>query len=106
MAPSPASEVVRPPSPPPADGAAGRVGAEDGDAKRSYVRRMFSAIAPRYDLLNHLLSLNVDRYWRRAAVSRRGWEARPRRVYLDVCAGTLDLAAALARAAGFRGRVL
>src|SRR2546430_2614204 len=35
----------------------------------AYVRGMFTAIAPRYDFLNHLLSLNVDRSWRRAAVA-------------------------------------
>jgi demethylmenaquinone methyltransferase / 2-methoxy-6-polyprenyl-1,4-benzoquinol methylase len=85
------------PPPPPAAG---------GDVKRAYVRGMFTAIAPRYEFLNHLLSLNVDRRWRRAAVARLGWEARPDGVYLDLCAGTLDLAAALARARGFRGRVL
>src|SRR5512137_1496589 len=45
--------------------------------KRRYVREMFSAIAPTYDLLNHALSLNVDRGWRLRALRRLGWEARP-----------------------------
>src|SRR2546426_5485083 len=96
MTPSPSSEVVR---------AAGG-SAADGEMKRAYVRRMFAAVAPRYDLLNHLLSLTLDRRWRRAAVARLGWEARPDGVYLDLCAGTLDLAATLARARGFRGTVI
>lgn len=67
---------------------------------------MFSDIAPRYDLLNHVLSLNVDRLWRRAAVARLNWTAQPGGVFLDACAGTLDLADTLARRTGFQGRVV
>jgi demethylmenaquinone methyltransferase/2-methoxy-6-polyprenyl-1,4-benzoquinol methylase len=74
--------------------------------KRRYVREMFSAIAPTYDLLNHVLSLNIDRSWRNTALARLGWEARPEGRYLDACAGTLDFGAALMEKAGFRGSVV
>ncbi len=77
-----------------------------GADKRAYVRGIFRAIAPRYDLLNHVLSLNIDRRWRRLAVDRLGWERIPEGTYLDLCAGTMDLSAELANRAGFRGRVI
>ncbi|HEU5218770.1 MAG TPA: ubiquinone/menaquinone biosynthesis methyltransferase [Gemmatimonadales bacterium] len=77
-----------------------------GAEKRAYVRGVFTAIAPRYDLLNHLLSLNVDRRWRRLAVDRLAWERQPHRTYLDLCSGTMDLAAELANRPGFTGRVI
>jgi demethylmenaquinone methyltransferase / 2-methoxy-6-polyprenyl-1,4-benzoquinol methylase len=80
--------------------------ARGGAAKHAYVRRTFSEIAPRYDLLNHLLSVNVDRRWRRRAIHALGWERDPAGTYLDLCAGTLDVGALLARQAGFRGYVI
>ena len=79
---------------------------EAGLAKRSYVRGMFSEIAPRYDLLNPALSLNPARRWRRRAVNALGWQSAPQGTYLDLCAGTLDLGVELVRRPGFRGRVV
>jgi demethylmenaquinone methyltransferase / 2-methoxy-6-polyprenyl-1,4-benzoquinol methylase len=76
------------------------------EEKAAHVRRMFSSIAPRYDLLNHLLSLNIDKQWRRRAVDVLQWERTPDGLFLDNCAGTLDLACELARRPGFGGRVV
>jgi len=67
---------------------------------------MFTAIAPRYDFLNHVLSLNIDRRWRRQAIARLEWERMPSGRYLDLCAGTLDLAATLGRQLRFTGGVI
>jgi len=63
------------------------------------VRQMFSRIAHRYDVANHVLSLEVDRLWRRRLARRfRHILANPRANVLDLCCGTGDLAAALRRA--------
>src|SRR5579863_10279013 len=77
--------------------------ANEVDASRK-VREMFTKIAPRYDLLNHLLSLELDRMWRaRTARILRPILERPEARILDLCCGTGDLAFALQRKA--KGRV-
>jgi len=76
------------------------------EEKAIAVRRMFGAIAPRYDLLNHVLSLNIDRRWRRRTVDRLLVGMRPEGLFLDACSGTLDLALELAGREGFLGRVV
>jgi len=70
----------------------------EADASKK-VREMFTQIAPRYDLLNHLLSLQLDRFWRtRTARLLHSILDRPDALVLDLCCGTGDLAFALARA--------
>jgi demethylmenaquinone methyltransferase/2-methoxy-6-polyprenyl-1,4-benzoquinol methylase len=72
--------------------------ATEADASKK-VREMFTQIAPRYDLLNHLLSLQLDRLWRaRTAKRLQPILNRPDALVLDLCCGTGDLAFALARA--------
>ena len=83
-----------------------RAAAAGAPVKRSYVQRIFSEIAPRYDLLNRLLSGGIDRSWRRAAIEALGVERRPSGTYLDLCAGTLDVGAAISRQPGFCGHIV
>ena len=60
------------------------------------IREMFGRIAPRYDLLNHLLSMRIDVHWRKALVRRvRDYLRRPETRWMDVCCGTGDLLIAL-----------
>jgi len=76
-------------------------GASDRSSAARAVREMFTSIAPRYDLLNHVLSFNVDRiWWRRTASTFRHILARSDASVLDLCCGTGDMAFALQRQAG------
>ena len=74
------------------------------DKSGERVQRMFGEIAPHYDRMNHLLSLNIDRYWRRRTV--RTLAPKPGEPILDVCTGTGDLAIALARATGGKSEIV
>src|SRR5580698_4087894 len=71
-------------------------GVNDEAAASIAVRQMFDSIAPRYDILNHLLSSNVDRlWWWRAARHFKTVLANPDAAILDICCGTGDMTMAL-----------
>ncbi|HUI82738.1 MAG TPA: ubiquinone/menaquinone biosynthesis methyltransferase [Candidatus Binatia bacterium] len=73
-------------------------GARDEASAARAVREMFTSIAPRYDLLNHVLSMNVDRvWWNRTARAFRHVLRRPEVQVLDLCCGTGDMTFALYR---------
>jgi len=76
-------------------------GSRDPRSAARAVREMFTSIAPRYDLLNHVLSFNVDRlWWRRTARAFRHILNREDARILDLCCGTGDMTFALRRQAG------
>src|SRR5579863_3840914 len=76
-------------------------GASDPASAAHAVREMFTSIAPRYDLLNHVLSFNVDRlWWRRTARTFAQVLAQPDSRVLDLCCGTGDMTFALQKQAG------
>jgi demethylmenaquinone methyltransferase / 2-methoxy-6-polyprenyl-1,4-benzoquinol methylase len=76
-------------------------GALDRESAAKAVREMFTLIAPRYDLLNHVLSCNVDRlWWWRTARKFDAILKRPDARVLDLCCGTGDMTFALGRRAG------
>ncbi len=72
------------------------LGAEDETSAAHAVRQMFNSIAPRYDLLNHLLSANIDRlWWNKTAHRFRDLLSNPDAAVLDICCGTGDMTMAL-----------
>jgi demethylmenaquinone methyltransferase/2-methoxy-6-polyprenyl-1,4-benzoquinol methylase len=82
----------------PAKGTQPEGAVSEADASKK-IREMFTQIAPRYDLLNHLLSFELDRVWRARAAKRLGpILERPDALVLDLCCGTGDLALALSHA--------
>src|SRR3954466_9393351 len=71
-------------------------GAATEQEAAAWVREMFGRVAPRYDMLNHVLSFNIDKLWRKRTVKRlRPILDRPDAVVLDLCCGTGDLMLAL-----------
>jgi demethylmenaquinone methyltransferase/2-methoxy-6-polyprenyl-1,4-benzoquinol methylase len=75
-------------------------GARDTESAGKAVRDMFTSIAPRYDLVNHVLSFNTDRFWWwRAARTFESILKRPDARVLDLCCGTGDMTFALRRRA-------
>ena len=74
-------------------------GARTEEEAARWVRAMFGRVAGRYDLLNHLLSANIDRHWRTKTVRRvNEIPGRPDAICLDLCCGTGDLMIALQKA--------
>ena len=81
------------------------LGVEDEARSADAVQQMFNSIAPRYDLLNHLLSANIDRlWWRRTATRFCDVLANPKAAILDICCGTGDLTVAMLRRRSPSGR--
>lgn len=72
--------------------------------KAAYIEGLFASIAPRYDLLNSVLSLSRHKYWRKFAA--RQCRLSPGDRALDVCAGTLDLTIELSREVGPSGEIV
>jgi demethylmenaquinone methyltransferase/2-methoxy-6-polyprenyl-1,4-benzoquinol methylase len=72
------------------------MGVHDESHAAEAVQQMFNSIASRYDLLNHVLSANIDRlWWRRTARQFRSVLRNPDAAILDICCGTGDMTMAL-----------
>jgi demethylmenaquinone methyltransferase/2-methoxy-6-polyprenyl-1,4-benzoquinol methylase len=74
------------------------------DEKKGRVRGVFDSVAPRYDLMNDVMSFGLHRLWKRFAIAQTG--LRTGQAAVDVAAGSGDLSALLARRVGATGRVV
>lgn len=72
--------------------------------KKARVRGVFDSVAPRYDLMNDMMSFGLHRLWKRFTIARTG--LKPGQAALDVAAGSGDLSIPLARQVGRDGRVI
>lgn len=80
--------------------------ATGASVKRRYVKQMFSDIAPHYDRVNRIISFRLDQWWRRRAIDELGIARDPEGTYLDLCAGTLDIASQISARRDFHGTVV
>lgn len=80
--------------------------ATGGAGKRDYVKQMFSDIAPYYDSVNRIISFRLDQRWRAKAIRELNIGHDPKGMYLDLCAGTLDIASQIVARRDFNGSVI
>jgi demethylmenaquinone methyltransferase/2-methoxy-6-polyprenyl-1,4-benzoquinol methylase len=71
--------------------------------KEKYIHNIFSEIAPAYEFINHMLSFNLDRHWRRKAIAR--FYRSSHQHILDVCCGTGELTEILRQKIGAEGSI-
>ncbi len=77
-------------------------------ATKDQVQKMFQTISPTYDLLNSVLSFNIDKYWRKKTVSALSQQCQrqEKQIIVDLCSGTLDLALQVLKSSGPNTKVI
>jgi demethylmenaquinone methyltransferase / 2-methoxy-6-polyprenyl-1,4-benzoquinol methylase len=93
-------------TPPDTERATAEAAAMGTAVKRAYVKQMFSDIAPYYDRVNRIISFRLDQWWRGKAIRELDVARDPGATYLDLCAGTLDIASQIAARTEFHGSII
>ena len=77
-------------------------------ANKAQIQKMFQTISPTYDLLNGLLSFNIDKWWRKKTIAlfRSQWRQQEKQTTLDLCCGTLDLSLQIVKNSGPNTKVV